>query len=152
MNFLSFRFLFDLIHTLGKRWHFSTETENKPKQSETSLFATDQLTTPEDMEEFEFERLKEELLTQPMEKEGNQLFHRKLSRTSSWIREVSFCSFSKIHLVCSKISKFIITWIWRHKIFQIHRETASTFSPVSLTSLEGRFQQQRQPQNSLRRA
>lgn len=41
------------------------------------------------MEKFEFELLKAELLTQPMEKDGNQLFHRKASQNSSWLKSVS---------------------------------------------------------------
>jgi len=41
------------------------------------------------MEEFEFELLKTELLTQPIEgKDGAQLFHRKVSLTSAGLKKV----------------------------------------------------------------
>lgn len=41
------------------------------------------------MDEFEFELLKVDLLTQPVEKEGNQLFQRKVSTLSTWVENVS---------------------------------------------------------------
>lgn len=44
------------------------------------------------MEDFEFElltELKEELLTQPIEKDGNQLFQRKVSKLNTWVKNVS---------------------------------------------------------------
>lgn len=53
------------------------------------FFASDAQKIPKEMEDFEFELLKAELLTQPIEKEGSQLFHRKVSLGSSWIKKVS---------------------------------------------------------------
>jgi hypothetical protein len=53
-----------------------------------NFFASDQPKHSKEMEEFEFELLKTELLTQPIEKDGSQLFHRK-SSTGSWIKKVS---------------------------------------------------------------
>jgi hypothetical protein len=53
-----------------------------------NFFASDAPKLSKEMEEFEFELLKTELLTQPIEKDGSQLFHRKLS-TGSWIKKVS---------------------------------------------------------------
>lgn len=78
------RFIVDLIDTISGRWQTSTDNENRLKQSVISLFV-DSTKPPEEMEEFEFELLKAELLTQPMEKDGSQLFH----RNTSWLRKVS---------------------------------------------------------------
>lgn len=78
------RFIVDLIDTISGRWQTSTDNENRLKQSVINLFV-DSTKPPEEMEEFEFELLKAELLTQPMEKDGSQLFH----RNTSWLRKVS---------------------------------------------------------------
>lgn len=80
------RFIVGLIDFFGIR---KTTTETQLKQSVIKLFVKDAQKTSDEMEEFEFELLKAELLTQPIEKEGNQLFHRKVSLNSSWIKSVS---------------------------------------------------------------
>lgn len=86
----SFRFIADLIDSFGGRWTTTpTESETRLKQSVIDFFANDSQKVPKEMEEFEFELLKAELLTQPIEKEGSQLFHRKASLGSSWIKKVS---------------------------------------------------------------
>lgn len=79
------RFIVDLIDTISGRWQTSTDNENRLKQSVINLFVKDSAKPPEEMEEFEFELLKAELMTQPMEKDGSQLFH----RNTSWLRKVS---------------------------------------------------------------
>lgn len=89
-SILCFRFVVDLIDGFGGRWTTaSTESETRLKQSVIDFFASDAQKNPKEMEEFEFELLKAELLTQPIEKEGSQLFHRKASLGTSWIKKVS---------------------------------------------------------------
>jgi hypothetical protein len=93
-NFLSFnfRFVVDLIDTFSDRWKTtSTESETRLKQSVIDFFASNAQPISKEMEEFEFELLKAELLTQPIEKEGSQLFHRKLNSSlgSSLVKKVS---------------------------------------------------------------
>lgn len=78
----------DLIDTIGGRWQSTTsDNEHRVKRSFAQLFAKDsQKIAEEEMEEFDFELLKADLLTQPMEKDGNQLTQRNVP---SWIRNVS---------------------------------------------------------------
>ena len=99
-----FRFVVDLIESFGGRWTSSSasDTENKKaKKSVIKFFFCGSEKKFGEMEEFEFELLKTELLTQPLEKDGNQLFH----RNTSWIKKVSLlisCNstfFHALHLV-----------------------------------------------------
>lgn len=90
--FIIFRFIVDLIDSLGGRSaDASTESEAQLKKSVINFFASDAPKISTEMEEFEFELLKTELLTQPIEKEGSQLFQRKTS-TGSSIKKVSAIS------------------------------------------------------------
>lgn len=88
--FFSFRVIANIIDSFGGRWTTtSTETETRLKQSVIDFFSNEEQKVPKEMEEFEFELLKAELLTQPIEKEGSQLFQRKASLGSSWVKKVS---------------------------------------------------------------
>lgn len=80
------RFLADLVDSFGGRR--KTEAHNQLKPSVRSLFSEDVKSAASKMEEFDFELLKEELLTQPIDKEGSQLFHRN-STAGLWLRNVS---------------------------------------------------------------
>lgn len=85
-----FRFLADLVDSFG--WCQKTKARNQLKLSVKSLSKGDFKIATSEMEEFDFELLKEELLTQPIEgkvdKEGGQLFHRN-SAAGLWLRNVS---------------------------------------------------------------
>lgn len=79
---LSFcRFLVDLIDSFAERWHWESIKAKCDK-----FTIKEKRNVVDDMDDFEFELLKAELLTQPMEKNGSQLFHRKSSEAALWTK------------------------------------------------------------------
>lgn len=76
-----------IIETLAGRRTASSETETQIKRSVISFFAKE----PVEMEDFEFELLKAELLLpeQSIDADSSQLFHRKVKQSSAWTKTVS---------------------------------------------------------------
>lgn len=115
------RFIVDLIDSFGGRSAAaSAESEAQLKKSVINFFASDEAKISTEMEEFEFELLKTELLTKPIEKEGSQLFQRKAS-TGSWIKKVSavnwiwfFCKWIEFLKKSEKFASYFAGW--REKI------------------------------------